>query len=166
VGKKEQSKQQEQQKKHNWSSLKSLSTWVNFGTWTGFDPLIVSWTVCLCSSIECEVLKTSMAWMEVVGGIYSLQPLPSRWLSLLSMGTPDMVLFIVRCAPRQPTVGVWSGWPLNSFVLLRHRTVQCVLTWQFWLLTSALCTVHSVSAVDRWWSWPLLRWLTGQSGEL
>jgi hypothetical protein len=27
--------------------------------------------------------------MEVVGGIYSLQPLPSRWLFLLSMGTPD-----------------------------------------------------------------------------
>jgi hypothetical protein len=27
--------------------------------------------------------------MEVVGGIYSLQPLPSHWLSLLSMGTPD-----------------------------------------------------------------------------
>jgi hypothetical protein len=27
--------------------------------------------------------------MEVVGGIYSLQPLPSRWLSLLLMDTPD-----------------------------------------------------------------------------
>jgi hypothetical protein len=27
--------------------------------------------------------------MEVVGGIYSLEPLPSHWLSLLSMGTPD-----------------------------------------------------------------------------
>jgi hypothetical protein len=27
--------------------------------------------------------------MEVVGGIYSLQPLPNCWLSLLSMGTPD-----------------------------------------------------------------------------
>jgi hypothetical protein len=27
--------------------------------------------------------------MEVVGGIYSLQPLPSHWLTLLSMGTPD-----------------------------------------------------------------------------
>ena len=25
-------------------------------------------------------------WLE---GIYSLQPLPSHWLSLLSMGTPD-----------------------------------------------------------------------------
>jgi hypothetical protein len=27
--------------------------------------------------------------MKVVGGIYSLQPLPSHWLTLLSMGTPD-----------------------------------------------------------------------------
>jgi hypothetical protein len=30
-----------------------------------------------------------MAWMEVVGGIYNLQPLRSRWLTLLSMGTLD-----------------------------------------------------------------------------
>jgi hypothetical protein len=27
--------------------------------------------------------------MEVVGGIYNLQPLRSRWLTLLSMGTLD-----------------------------------------------------------------------------
>jgi hypothetical protein len=27
--------------------------------------------------------------MEVVGGIYSLQPLPSRWLTLLLTGTLD-----------------------------------------------------------------------------
>jgi hypothetical protein len=27
--------------------------------------------------------------MEVAGGIYSLQPLPSCWLNLLSIGTPD-----------------------------------------------------------------------------
>jgi hypothetical protein len=27
--------------------------------------------------------------MEVVGVIYSPQPLPSRWLTLLSMGAPD-----------------------------------------------------------------------------
>ena len=26
-----------------------------------------------------------------------------------SGGAPDMTLFIVRCVPRQPTVGVWSG---------------------------------------------------------
>jgi hypothetical protein len=30
-----------------------------------------------------------MPLKEVVGGIYSLQPLPSRWLFLLAMGTPD-----------------------------------------------------------------------------
>jgi hypothetical protein len=30
--------------------------------------------------------------MEVVGGIYSLQPLSSRWLSLLTMGTPDSLV--------------------------------------------------------------------------
>jgi hypothetical protein len=30
-----------------------------------------------------------MPLKEVVGGIYSLQPLPSRWLFVLSMGTPD-----------------------------------------------------------------------------
>jgi hypothetical protein len=30
-----------------------------------------------------------MALNEVVGGIYSPQPLPSRWLTLLSMGAPD-----------------------------------------------------------------------------
>jgi hypothetical protein len=35
------------------------------------------------------VTVTCMQLKEVVGGIYSLQPLPSRWLSLLAMGTPD-----------------------------------------------------------------------------
>jgi hypothetical protein len=30
-----------------------------------------------------------MALNEVVGGIYNFQPLPSRWLFLLAMGTPD-----------------------------------------------------------------------------
>jgi hypothetical protein len=30
--------------------------------------------------------------MEVVGGIYSLEPLPSRWLTLLSMDTPNSLV--------------------------------------------------------------------------
>jgi hypothetical protein len=30
-----------------------------------------------------------MPMNEVVGGIYSLQLLPGRWLFLLAMGTPD-----------------------------------------------------------------------------
>ena len=78
----EQSKQQDQQKKHKWSSLKSLSTWVDFGAWRGLNALIVSWRVAFCSCIECWVQKTWMAWMEVVGGIYSPNHL---FLPLMSM---------------------------------------------------------------------------------
>jgi hypothetical protein len=41
---------------------------------------------------------------EVVGGIYSLQPLPSRWLFLLSMGISDSPVVhwrgIVHCPVR------------------------------------------------------------------
>jgi hypothetical protein len=33
----------------------------------------------ICSCIECELQKTWIPLKEVVGGIYSLQPLPSRW---------------------------------------------------------------------------------------
>jgi hypothetical protein len=64
--------------------------------------------------------------MEMVGGIYSLQPLPSRWLTLLAMGTPDspMVhqtsLFTVWCVPRQRTcwglelVDRWNPCPVAA----------------------------------------------------
>jgi hypothetical protein len=48
-----------------------------------------------------------LGWLEWrwLGGIYSLQPLPSHWLSLLSMGTQDRAPFTVRCMPRQHAVG-------------------------------------------------------------
>jgi hypothetical protein len=133
-------------KEHKTPSLKSLSTWVDLEAWRGFDLLNVSWIVAFCSCIKCWVQKTWMAWMEVIDGIYNLQPLPSCWLSLPSMGTPDMTMFSVRCMPRQRPVGVWSGWSLKPFILYLHRTVRwhiehvrCVLTSQpdIWL-----CTVH------------------------
>jgi hypothetical protein len=63
-----------------------------------------------------------------------------------SGGAPDMTLFTIRCLPRQQIVGVWSGWPLKSFVLLLHRTVRCVLTLQLWLLHYApfyYCSLQS-----------------------
>jgi hypothetical protein len=68
--------------------------------------------------------------MMVVGGIYSLNHYSSRWLSSLSTGTPDIALFIVRCMPRQQTVGVWSSRSLTSSVLVVHLTVRCYLTSQ------------------------------------
>jgi hypothetical protein len=71
-----------------------------------------------------------MPLKEVVGGIHSLQPLPSCWLSLLAMGTPDspvahrtvqwrtgQVLFTVRCAPRQHARWGWSSRRLEPSVL-------------------------------------------------
>jgi hypothetical protein len=46
--------------------------------------------------------------MEVVGGIYSPQPLPSRWLGLLAMGTPNSPVahrtVIVHCPVAHRTV--------------------------------------------------------------
>jgi hypothetical protein len=58
-------------------------------TWSGLNALNVSLSGWLCSCIEWEVQNTWMASNEVVGGIYSPQPLPSHWLFLLAMGTPD-----------------------------------------------------------------------------
>jgi hypothetical protein len=83
-------------------------------------------------------------------GIYSPNHYSSWWLTLLSTGTTDCpvvhqtLLFTVRWVPRQPTVGVWSGWPLKSSVLLLHRTVRCNLTLQivFWLLRCRLRRSH------------------------
>jgi hypothetical protein len=82
--------------------------------------------------------------MVVVGGIYS----PNHYFSRCCRRAHQTVW----CMPRQPTVGVWSGWPLKSFVLLWHRTVPCVLPLQFWLLRWPLFTVQCsrpLGAVDR-----------------
>jgi hypothetical protein len=50
--------------------------------------------MCLGVNVIALVLNVNfrkLGWLEWTWfrGIYSLQPLPSRWLSLLSMGTPD-----------------------------------------------------------------------------
>jgi hypothetical protein len=151
-----QSKQQEHQKEHKIASLKSLSNWVDFEAWRGLDLLDVSWSECFCSCIGCVVHKTWMAWMEVVGGIYSLQPLPSCWLSLLSTGTPDSPVvhrtwhcsLFGACHVSRPlgfvTIDRWS--PLSSC-----STGQSGVFWlrnsYFWLLHSALLLF---TVVDRW----------------
>jgi hypothetical protein len=61
-----------------------------------------------------------MPLKEVVGGIYSLQPLPSRWLSLLAMGTPDSPVVhrtgTVHCPMRATSarpLGFGTTWPLE-----------------------------------------------------
>jgi hypothetical protein len=55
--------------------------------------------------------------MEVVGGIYSLQPLPSRWLTLLSGGAPDSTVHCpVRATSARPLgFGAVDRWNPLSF---------------------------------------------------
>jgi hypothetical protein len=124
--------------------------------WRGFDLWNVSWSVVFCSCNECGVQNTWVPLKEVVGGIYSLQPVPSRWLFLLSMGTLDSPVVhrtgIVHCLVRATSVR-----PLESFCPVvaplspvAHRT--CPASSDF--------TLHTF-AVDRWRRLPLLRWLTG-----
>jgi hypothetical protein len=62
---------------------------------------------------------------EVVGGIYSPQPLPLSLGRLLEMGAPDMHCSMSGVSPRHPTVRVRSWSTVGRFVLLRHRTVRC-----------------------------------------
>jgi hypothetical protein len=50
--------------------------------------------------------------MEVVGVFIAPTPIPIVAVdghTGKSGGAPDTALFIVRCMPRQPTVGVWSN---------------------------------------------------------
>jgi hypothetical protein len=120
-----------------------------------------------------------LGWLEWrwLGGIYSPNHYSSRccrWHTGQSVGAPDMALFIVQCMPRQLPIGVWSDWPLKSFVLLQHRTVwwHTGQSGAFWLRSSDFCTVHFLlfTIVDRWRSWPCSvgspDMSTGQSGEL
>jgi hypothetical protein len=78
-------------------------------------PLNVSWSVWLCSCNEYGVQKTWMPLKELVGGNYSLQPLPSRWLFFVgdghtgqSAGAPDMYCSLSGARHVSTPIGVWS----------------------------------------------------------
>jgi hypothetical protein len=60
--------------------------------WRGFDLLDVSWSEVFCSCNGCDVQNTWIEVDEVVGGIYSPQPLASGWLSLLAIDAPDSLV--------------------------------------------------------------------------
>jgi hypothetical protein len=64
--------------------------------------------------------KLGCHWRRWLGGIYSLQLLPSRWLSLLAMGTSDNPLAhwtaTVHCPVRAMSarpLGFGATWPLE-----------------------------------------------------
>jgi hypothetical protein len=104
-----------------------------------------------------------MPLKEVVGGIYSLQPLPSHWLFCWRWAhrtvrwCTGQALFTVRCAPHQH-----ARWGLERFDRWTCCTghVRWPLSSLLWLLPRI---VHHCSLLQSTVNaqWPLLRWLTG-----
>jgi hypothetical protein len=181
VRRRKQSKKQGQQKKHKSPSLKSLCTWFDFGAWRGFDALIVSWSVCFCSSIECEGWKAWITSMEVVVGIYSLQPLPSCWLTLLLMGTPDspVVHRTLHCSLSGACLvcrpfgfgaidhrSLLSSWGIEQSGGTPDNPVRSDFTDWLWLLTVRLfCSRPLAKLTVALLAHRTVRWCTGQSRE-
>jgi hypothetical protein len=66
---------------------------------------------------------------EVVGGIYSLQPLPRRWLSLLAMGTPDSPV-VHRTTTNHYPVRATSARPLGFRAVDRCNPLSFCCTGQ------------------------------------
>jgi hypothetical protein len=82
-------------------------------------------------------------------GIYSPQPLSSRWLFQLAMGASDSPCSLSSACHVSVPVRVWSCWPLELFVFSLHRTVRWPLTSALWLLLRH-CSSLFICAVDRW----------------
>jgi hypothetical protein len=130
-------------------------------TWSGLNALNVSLSGWLCSCIEWEVQNTWMALNEVVGGIYSSQPLPSHWLFLLAMGTPDSLVAhqTLHCSlsgARHVSYPLGFGAVDRCVFCLQaapdspvaHQT--CLVCSNFSALTSAWhCSSLFICAVDR-----------------
>jgi hypothetical protein len=123
--------------------------------------------------------KLGYHWRRWLGGIYSLQPLPSHWLILLAMGTPDSPVAhrtgTVHCPVRATSThllgsGAVDRWNPLSCSCTGH--VWCALTSLLWALPR---TVHRCSLLaDSHWRQVVVALLahrtcpvhTRQSGEL
>jgi hypothetical protein len=167
-------KQQEQQLKHKTPSLKSLNT---------FKHLTWFWHLESIEGFECVfgVYSFLLYWMKRVGcldglngggweGIYS----PTTILSvgwLLCRWAHRTVRWrtrhsIVHCPMRAMSTDRWALELLTvedfcSFGAPDSPVGPIVADY---LLTSDATDCKRSLAVDRWWSWPLLRGITGQSG--
>jgi hypothetical protein len=115
----------------------------------------VSCSVWLCSCNECGVQKTWMPLKEVVGGIYSLQLLPSCWLSLLAMGTPDSPVVHQTCTVHCP-VRATSARLLGFGAVDRWNPLSYSCTGQYGATPDMSLLQSTVDA-----RLALLRWLTG-----
>jgi hypothetical protein len=103
-----------------------------------------------------------MAWIEVVGGIYSPNHYPNRCYRWV-----DQTVWwctghdTVHCPVSATSADRWGLERLTVEVFCLLAAPDSPVRSDFAALTSALCTFLLFTAVDRWCSWPLLCWLTG-----
>jgi hypothetical protein len=166
----------------NILSLKSLST---------FDHLTWFWNLERIWCFDCVfglydfalVLNKKVGmfgWLEMwwLGVFIVPTTIFNRWLTSLSMGTPDSpvvhqtqhyLLSDVCHVSRLLEFGAVDRWSLLSFCCTGQSNgtpnspVRPVVADCFWLLVLQTARVVARSTVE--WSWLLLRCLTGQSGE-
>jgi hypothetical protein len=93
-------------------------------------------------AMNMEFRKLGCHWRRWLGGIYSLQPLPSHWLFLLAMGTPDSPVVhrigTVHCpvratSPRPLGFGVVDRYSCLSYSCTRQSSGTPDMSGAFWL---------------------------------
>jgi hypothetical protein len=110
-----------------------------------------------------------LGWLEWwwLGGIYSPNHYSSRccrWTHRTERWCTKH--YTIHCSVRATSADYWGLERLIVEVLCPLATPDSSVRSDFAVLTSTLSTVHCSSQSTIGHSWPLLRWLTGQSGEL
>jgi hypothetical protein len=129
--------------------------WLNW-----FWDLERIWSLELCLGVNDISLvlnenlrKLGCPWMRWLGGIYRLQPLPCRWLSLLAMSTLDspvahrtVTVKCPVCATSTRPLGFWSGPPLEplSYSCTWQSGATPDMSGDLWLLRSDSAVHYSV----------------------
>jgi hypothetical protein len=105
-------------------------------------------------------------------GIYSLQPLPIRWLSLLVMDTSDSpvahwtcTIHCPVCATSTRPLGFWSGWPLQplSCSCIKQFGATPDMSGDLLLLRSDFC--HALFTIVHFCNRPLTRSIHCSAGS-
>jgi hypothetical protein len=128
--------------KHFWSLDLIMAFGEDWRLWTCLYSVFFA----LVLSVESgKLLLLEWWWLGVFiapTNILAVGWVLCRWAHQTVRCALNTALLTVRCdldygiwrglkalnVPHQPTVGVWSRWPLKSSVLVVHRTVRCDLT--------------------------------------
>jgi hypothetical protein len=147
---------------HKWSSLKFLSTRVHFGNleWIECFECVFEWLALLLYWMGSSEYLHGFEWGG--RGIYSIQPLPRRWLFLLAMGTLDSTVahwtVTIQCPvcatlARPLGFGAIDRWNSLSFCCTGQSGATLDMSGDFWITRSNFCRALFITV--HFCSWPL-----------